>query len=300
MEHYDFLNGDKDFTYNLGEMGPFLYNGEHDENSSNSLSSFEIKQLDFSHNDEVYIYSNKNIKIVEDRSPSNDKNKENENNNKNSTAENSNEKEKEKEISKVPEKTNHKKEVKSEKKPIFQEKDIASSKSLEWRYDNAKKHWKVKTSQDFTQCINKSIKNSDLPKYLKNPISKPDSLLFTANVTESDNYFFLEQDLRTILTFGKGETKKISNNYDKISKIYKFFEKIGYNNLSVKMLEIKNLFEMKYEDYIKKFYESDEFENFKNEENTIFYDEGTKKKEGFTISEDYGLIKILGGKRKRD
>ena len=98
----------------------------------------------------------------------------------------------------------------------------------------------------------------------------------------------------------KEKQKKISNNYDKISKIYKFFEKIGYNNLSDKMLEIKNLFEMKYEDYIKKFYESDEFENFKNEENTIFYDEGTKKKEGFTISEDYGLIKILGGKRKRD
>ena len=75
MEHYDFLNGDKDSKYNFGEMGPFLYNGEHDENSSNSLSSFEIKQLDFSHNDEVYIYSNKNIypsnsqliKINEDR-----------------------------------------------------------------------------------------------------------------------------------------------------------------------------------------------------------------------------------------
>jgi hypothetical protein len=66
------------------------------------------------------------------------------------------------------------------------------------------------------------------------------------------------------------------------------------------MLEIKNLLEMTYEDFIKKFYESEEFISFKNEETTKFYDEGTKKQEGFTISEDLGLIKIFRRKGKRE
>ena len=270
-----------------------------DESSSHNIPSF-FYNGDYSPKEEAQSYSNEKIKNGEDSSPSGDKNieNENENNNKNSTAENSNIKKTE--ILKVPENQNLKEEVKSKKKPIFQEKDITSNKTFDWRFDYAKKYWKAKISQDLTECINQSIKNSDLPKNLKKTISKPDSLLFTSNVNESDNCYFLEQDLKTILTFSKGETRKISNNYDKISKIYKFFKKIGYNNLSDKMLEIKNLFEMKYEEFIKKFYESDEFENFKNEENTIFYDEGTKEKEGFAISENYGLIRILRGKRKRD
>ena len=270
-----------------------------DESSSHNIPSF-LYNGDYSPKEEAQSYSNEKIKNGEDSSPSGDKNieNENENNNKNSTAENSNIKKTE--ILKVPENQNLKEEVKSKKKPIFQEKDITSNKTFDWRFDYAKKYWKAKISQDLTECINQSIKNSDLPKNLKKTISKPDSLLFTSNVNESDNCYFLEQDLKTILTFGKGETRKISNNYDNISKIYKFFKKIGYNNLSDKMLEIKNLFEMKYEEFIKKFYESDEFENFKNEENTIFYDEGTKEKEGFAISENYGLIRILRGKRKRD
>ena len=296
MDPFDYLNDNCDYLNNRSEISfsPFH---RYDESSSSNIPSFLINDLDYSNYEEPH--SNEIIKLGEDSSPSGDKNKENEFSNKISTAENSNEN-KERGIVKVPEKSNLKEEVKSEKKPIFQEKNIASSKSIEWRFDYEKKYWKAKISQNLTECLNEKIKNSDLPKKLKKTISKPDSLLFTANVTESDNCIFLEQDLRTILTFSKEETKKIRNNFVNISKIYEFFEKIGYNNLSEKMLEIKNLFELKYEDFIKKFYESDEFDNFKNEENTIFYDEGKKKKEGFTISEKYGLLRILGGKRKRD
>jgi hypothetical protein len=56
---------------------------------------------------------------------------------------------------------------------------------------------------------------------------------------------------------------------------------------------------MKYEDFIRMFYKSDEFISFKQNKKTKFYDEGTKKQEGFTISEDYGLIKLLKRKRER-
>ena len=285
---------------NMSETDFIQFNNLNDESSFNSISSSSINKLIFSQYNGAHILLNESIKIGEDSSPLGDKNKGNEKeyNNKDSTLESSNKKNRKMEMVKSHENLNHKEEIKNEKKPIFQEKDITSNKTFDWRFDYGKKYWKVKISQDLTECINQSIKNSDLPKNLKKTISKPDSLLFTSNVNESDNCYFLEQDLKTILTFGKGETRKISNNYDKISKIYKFFKKIGYNNLSDKMLEIKNLFEMKYEDFIKKFYESEEFENFKNEENTIFYDEGTKKKEGFRIYENYGLIRILGEKEK--
>ena len=191
-------------------------------------------------------------------------------------------------------------EVKIEKTPKFQTEIITSSKPSIWRFDYAKKYWKTKISQNLTDSINKNISDSELPKEYKKIIHKPNSKLFTANVKESDNCDFLEKDNRTILTLGKENNKKQKDNEDNISQIYEYFKKIGYNNLSDKMLEIKNLLEMTYEDFIKKFYESEEFNSFKNEETTKFYDEGTKKQEGFTISEDLGLIKIFRRKGKRE
>ena len=218
-------------------------------------------------------------------------------NNKNiSTKENSNENEETKKLQ-VSKNLNKEEEMKMGKTPKFQTKKTPLSY---WRFDAAKKHWKTKISNISTDYINKKIKRSDLLEEYKKKIHKPNSLLFTANVKELDNCDFLEKDLRTIFTIGKENNPNQQNNEYNISKIYEYFEKVGYNNLSDKMLEIKNFFEMKYEDLIKKFYESDEFINFKNEEKTLFFDKGTKKQEGFAISEDLGLIRIFRRKRKRD
>ena len=218
-------------------------------------------------------------------------------NNKNiSTKENSNENEETKKLQ-VSKNLKKEEDMKMGKTPKFQTKKTPLSY---WRFDAAKKHWKTKISIISTNYINKKIKRSDLLEEYKKKIHKPNSLLFTANVKELDNCVFLEKDLRTIFTIGKENNPNQQNNEYNISKIYENFEKVGYNNLSDKMLEIKNFFEMKYEDLIKKFYESDEFINFKNEEKTLFFDKGTKKQEGFTISEDLGLIKIFRRKRKRD
>ena len=218
-------------------------------------------------------------------------------NNKNiSTKENSNENEETKKLQ-VSKNLNKEEEMKMGKTPKFQTKKTPLSY---WRFDAAKKHWKTKISNISTDYINKKIKRSDLLEEYKKKIHKPNSLLFTANVKELDNCDFLEKDLRTIFTIGKENNPNQQNNEYNISKIYEYFEKVGYNNLSDKMLEIKNFLEMKYEDLIKKFYESDEFINFKNEEKTLFFDKGTKKQEGFAISEDLGLIRIFRRKRKRD
>jgi len=228
-------------------------------------------------NEILYEFNNENIKNI-------------------STKENSNEN-KETKNEKVPKHSSSKEEAKIGKIPKFQTK-IASLSY--WRFDSAKKYWKTKISNISTYFINKKIRTSDMPKEYKKKIHKPNSLLFSANVKESDNCAFLEKDLRTIFTIGKENSSNQKDNDYNISKIFEYFEKIGYNNLSDKMLEIKNFFEMKYENLIKKFYESDEFINFKKEEKTVFFDRGTKEQEGFSISENLGLIRLFKRKRKRD
>jgi len=228
-------------------------------------------------NEILYEFNNENIKNI-------------------STKENSNEN-KETKNEKVPKHSSSKEEAKNGKIPKFQTK-IASLSY--WRFDSAKKYWKTKISNISTYFINKKIRTSDMPKEYKKKIHKPNSLLFSANVKESDNCAFLEKDLRTIFTIGKENSSNQKDNDYNISKIFEYFEKIGYNNLSDKMLEIKNFFEMKYENLIKKFYESDEFINFKKEEKTVFFDRGTKEQEGFSISENLGLIRLFKRKRKRD
>jgi len=163
------------YYYNIDQMnyrsetGFIQLNNLNDESSFNSISSSSIKKLNFSQNNGAHIHLNENIKIGEDSSPLGDKIKgnENENNNKDSTSDSSKKIKLIIEMIKAHENLNHKEEIKNEKKPIFQEKDITSNKTFDWRFDYAKKFWKSKISQDLTECINKSIKNSDLPKNLK-------------------------------------------------------------------------------------------------------------------------------------
>jgi len=310
-ENSENFNADKYFSDFKNEMG--LPSNESSENEGNNFIILNIipetlLNEPLSNLNKINgIGDNKNLCksniIGEDSTSLLDKNKinenENENENNNSTGPSSNENESSN-IEKIAQNLNNEEKVNNEKKPKFKSEITTSIKASYWRFDYAKKHWKTKISQNLTDCINDKISNSDLPNEYKNKIHKPNSKLFTANVNEGDNYVFLQKNNITILTIGKENNKKPKDNDENISKIYEYFEKIGYNNLSDKMIEIKNLLEMTYENFIKKFYDSDEFINFKNEENTMFYDEGTKKQEGFAISENYGLIKIFGRKRKRE
>ena len=294
-----FNNGNgNDYIENWYERDIFLSDFIEDSNIfSHSLQNGLVSQYeeDHSYSDENNYYLNiLKSKVNGDNQILSEFNN---GNNKNiSTKENSNENEETKKLQ-VSKNLNKEEEMKMGKTPKFQTKKTPLSY---WRFDAAKKHWKTKISNISTDYINKKIKRSDLLEEYKKKIHKPNSLLFTANVKELDNCDFLEKDLRTIFTIGKENNPNQQNNEYNISKIYEYFEKVGYNNLSDKMLEIKNFFEMKYEDLIKKFYESDEFINFKNEEKTLFFDKGTKKQEGFAISEDLGLIRIFRRKRKRD
>lgn len=172
-----------------------------------------------------------------------------------------------------------------------------------WRFDMAKKHFKSKIIEFGNDWINEKIQNSDLPEELKKKIHKPNSLLFTANVKVKDNYNFLKDNLIKIFTIGKEKEDLQKQNEYNILKIFEYFEKVRNNILTDNLREIKDFFEMNYEDLIRKFYESDKFTEFKEDSKTKFYDEGTIKQEGFSLLKDFGLIKLfmmLKKKRKRD
>ena len=173
-----------------------------------------------------------------------------------------------------------------------------------WRFDMVKKHFKSKISDFGTDLINRLIQDGDLPEEFKKIIiHKPNSLLFTANVKVADNYNFLNDTLRTIYTIGKETEDLQKQNDENITNIYGHFEKVGHNNLSDNLKAIKSFFDMSYKDLIINFYNSYEFTNFKEDDKTKFYDEGTIRQEGFSVLEDYGLIKIfmmIKKKRKRD
>ena len=210
-----------------------------------------------------------------------------------------NEKEEEKEGSTKP--SSDKKGNSKIEKGMF--KSQKEKKQIEWRMDYTKKHWKTRISDYAKEEINKYITESDLPKELKNLIHSPHSKKFSANPVVTANYKFLKYNLFQIFTIGKEDGKLQRQNEENITKIFEYIEKVGYDNISESLRKIKNFFEMSYEDLIRKFYDSYEFIDFKNDEITIFYDEGVKKQEKFSLLKDYGLIKLfkmIQKKRKRD
>lgn len=172
-----------------------------------------------------------------------------------------------------------------------------------WRMDMAKKHWKSKISEYAKKELNNLIIDSELPEKLKKTIHVPDSKTFTSNVAVTANARFLNYNMIEIFTIGKETEKLPKQNYETISKILEYFKEIGYDNLSNNLRKLKKFLEMSYEDLIIMFYNSFEFLDFKNNEKTIFYDEGMLKQEKLSLLKDYGLIrlfKLIKKKRKRD
>ena len=180
---------------------------------------------------------------------------------------------------------------------------IDSSQNLPsyYRLDMAKKHFKVQISQFATVKLNNLIEKSNLPNELKQSVHLPNSKEFTSKVTESFNYKCLSLSLREIFIIGKEKLQNQNNEY--FNKIFEYFEKIGADNLPESLKEIKEFLEMNYEQLIMKFYDSSEFNTFKEDNRSKFFNDGIRVEKGFSILENYGLIrlfKMIGRKRKRN
>jgi hypothetical protein len=180
---------------------------------------------------------------------------------------------------------------------------IDSSQNLPsyYRLDMAKKHFKVQISQFATVKLNNLIEKSNLPNELKQSVHLPNSKEFTSKVTESFNYKCLSLSLREIFIIGKEKLQNQNNEY--FNKIFEYFEKIGADNHPESLKEIKEFLEMNYEQLIMKFYDSSEFNTFKEDNRSKFFNDGIRVEKGFSILENYGLIrlfKMIGRKRKRN
>ena len=186
-----------------------------------------------------------------------------------------------------------------------------------FRVDDAKKHFKVAISQFASELLNNLIKESELPKRLKKKIHLPNSELFTSNPKEFDNYQFLSFDLCQVFTLGGNEENLKGDNLENIVNIVKnpksckIKENLQGKNIqnisnlvkNPKSGEIKKFLSLKYEEIIKRFYNSKSFNEFKQLEKTKFFEEGIKKEKNISLLDEDGLLKLFQmtkKKRKRE
>lgn len=157
------------------------------------------------------------------------------------------------------------------------------------RFDGSIKYIKTKISKFAKKKLQALLKRSDLPIEIRSKkISSIDSKLFTSIPSMKKNYEFLNMKIADIFCFGKDEIRR--NNHEIISKINQFFDN---NYLSPSSLELKNFLALTYEGLIREFYQSEEFQIFKNEKKALYHDEGIKMQDKISILEKNGLIDLI-------
>ena len=192
------------------------------------------------------------------------------------------------------------------KKKIFTIEKVKKRKKSEkknpmyWRNDDTKLYWKPKIGQFGQKLLNKAIKESELPLKYKKHIYLPSTKYFTGIAAIEFNYHSLSEMFMDIYSKGKEEEPRPKENHEAFTDILNYCNEIGNDQLPESVKKVKDLIEMKYEDLIRMFYDSDYFIDFKEKEKDKiqFHDEGIKLQEGFSLLEDYGLIKLFK-KRKR-
>jgi hypothetical protein len=162
-----------------------------------------------------------------------------------------------------------------------------------FRVEDAKKHIKKAISQFATQELNRLIKNSELGAKFKKPIHLPNYKLFTSNSKELDNLDFLSFSLKKVFTYGKEDGNRQDKNEKNLSRI------LEYKKYPEKTKKIKEFLDLTYEQIIKLFYKSSNFEEFRNTKLTQFFDEGIRSQKKISLLEDEGLLKLFEMTKKK-
>ena len=162
-----------------------------------------------------------------------------------------------------------------------------------FRVEDAKKHIKKAISQFATQELNSLIQNSELGVKFKKIIHLPNYKLFTSNSKELDNLDFLSFKVKKVFTYGKEEGNRQDKNEENLSRI------LEYKKHPEQTKKIKEFLDLTYEDIIKLFYKSSNFEKFKNSKLTQFFDDGIKSQKKISLLEDDGLLKLFEMTKKK-
>jgi hypothetical protein len=172
--------------------------------------------------------------------------------------------------------------------------DVKKSVSRKYfRVEDAKKHIKKAISQFATEELNRLIKNSELGAKFKKIIHVPNYKLFTSNSKELDNLDFLSFSLKKVFTYGKKDGNRQDKNEKNLSRI------LEYKKYPEKTKKIKEFLDLTYEQIIKLFYKSSNFEEFRNTKLTQFFDEGIKSQKKISLLEDEGLLKLFEMTKKK-
>ena len=178
-----------------------------------------------------------------------------------------------------------------------------------FRVEDAKKHIKKAISQFATQELNRLIKSSDLGVKFKKQIHLPNYKLFTSNSKELDNLDFLSFKLKKVFTYGKKDGNRQEKNEENLNyyqSVFVFAKNeenlnriLEYKKYPEKTKKIKEFLDLTYEDIIKLFYKSSNFEKFRNTKLTQFFDEGIKSQKKISLLEDGGLLKLFEMTKKK-
>ena len=187
-----------------------------------------------------------------------------------------------------------------EKEKLKEEKEKIIEEPTQKRQEAGIKHCVVMLLKFIRNIINAFIKNSSIKQDLKKNIYRPNSKLFTAKITESASSSSFDYSVLEIFSKGKDndKNKKQKQNFDNINNILQEIEKYeSKNKEDIEMLKI--ILKMKYLDLIKLFLQSEDFENFKKDKKTQFFDKEFSNQKQPSICEKKGFFFHFNLQRKK-
>ena len=182
------------------------------------------------------------------------------------------------------------------KEKIFEINKICKKDKRVYRLDYYKKHFITSFLQYLLNLGKQLIIDCNFGDKLMNlKLHMPNYKLYAGNPKEKDNRIFLSKKIKEVfidydIKCEKG-TSRQKDNEKLISIIYKLINE----PLSQNENNLLNFFEMTIERGIEIYYKSKEFEIFKNDELTIYYDNMfyNEKNRNFSLLQDNGFIKLV-------
>ena len=182
----------------------------------------------------------------------------------------------------------------SNKIKIIKKKKLFETKQKIFRNDYYIKKFKVECFSNYaTNKLNALLKSCEFPKRLNlTKIYMPNNKTFTSIANLKKNKLFLPRSIRDIFSMQNGEgqyQEKNALNFRRISNSRNEAGNIeAYENL-------EEYLNMTIENAIIDYYNSEEFEKFKANEEIIEYDRAFYQEKKFSILESFGFLRLIKG-----
>ena len=182
---------------------------------------------------------------------------------------------------------------------------LSNAKRIEPRIDYSIKNIKVYIIKFIKEYGNNLIKKCAFQNKLKKlKLFAPSYKYFTGISNEKDNKIFLNFTVEKIFTYPEGKTEKNDNrlqrqNKDIIKEFKDYIDEEYPEEVPEKFQNLKNFFNMTFQDAIYMFYESNQFKDYSSSPKTIFLDSQFVKAKGFSLLEKNAFFKLMKNYNKR-